>query len=146
MSGATMWLLLFAVLMVLEMITMNLFTLWFAGGAIAAALLACMGVSFKVQLLTFAGVSLVLLFLVRPVTVKRFNKKRTQAAAESMIGRQAIVISEINNRQGIGQVTVGEKEWSAKNRNEEEILPVGSVVIVRDVKGMRLIVEEKKQA
>lgn len=144
MSGATAWLLLFAVLMVLEMITMKLWALWFAGGAIAAALTACFRVSFTVQLLVFAGVSAVLLFWVRPTAVKYFNKKRTQASAEKMIGRQAIVISEIDNRQGIGQVTVGKKEWSAENQNGEETLPVGSVVIVRDVKGKRLIVEEKK--
>lgn len=144
MNGATTWFLLFAVLMVLEIITMNLWSLWFAGGAIAAALAACLKAPFPVQLLVFAGVSLVFLFFVRPTAVKYFNKKRAQASAEKMIGRQAIVISEINNRQGIGQVTVGEKEWSARSRNEEETLPIGSVVIVRDVKGMRLIVEEKK--
>ena len=37
---------------------------------------------------------------------------------ESMIGRQAIVTSEIDNLQGIGQVTVGGQEWSARTEKD----------------------------
>ena len=62
--------------------------------------------------------------------------------AESLVGQQAIVISEVDNLQGIGQVTVGGREWSARSINEGRQLPVGSVVVIRAISGVKLIVEE----
>ena len=144
MSGAAIWLILFAAFMIFEMITMSLTTLWLAGGALAAAAAYGLGAPLWLQLVLFAAVSPLLLFLLRPVAVKYFNTDRVQASARRLIGRQVIVISEINNRQGTGQVTVDGKEWSAGSIREKEVLPVGSVAVVREVKGMRLIVEEKQ--
>ena len=53
------------------------------------------------------------------------------------------MISEIDNLQGIGQVTVGGQEWSARSVKDDVQLPVGSVVVVRSVSGVKLIVEDK---
>ena len=64
---------------------------------------------------------------------------------ESMIGRQAIVVSEIDNLQGIGRVTVGGQEWTARTEQEGLILKEGTVVVVKEVKGVKLIVEERKE-
>ena len=63
---------------------------------------------------------------------------------ESLIGQQAIVISEINNLQGIGQVTVNGQEWSARSTDEEAAIPVGCVVIIERVSGVKLIVTPKQ--
>ena len=65
--------------------------------------------------------------------------------AESLVGKQAIVISEIDNLQGIGQVTVGGQEWSARTTRDGITLPVGSVVIIRAISGVKLLVEEKPE-
>ena len=54
------------------------------------------------------------------------------------------MISEVDNLQGIGQVTVGGQEWSARTTEEGITLPVGSVVVVRAISGVKLMVEEKK--
>lgn len=60
-----------------------------------------------------------------------------------MIGKQAIVISELDNLQGIGQVTVGGMEWSARREEtgENKPIPVGSVVEIVAVSGVKLIVK-----
>lgn len=60
------------------------------------------------------------------------------------MGKQAIVIGEIDNLQGIGQVTVGGMEWSARGSADGIKLPVGSVVNIVAINGVKLIVEEKK--
>ena len=62
---------------------------------------------------------------------------------ESLVGKQAIVISEIDNLQGIGQVTVGGREWSARTTVDGIKLPVGSVVMIRAISGVKLMVEKK---
>ena len=75
--------------------------------------------------------------------MKYYNSDRVKTNAESLVGKQAIVISEIDNLQGIGQVTVGGQEWSARTTEEGITLPVGSVVIIRAISGVKLMVEEK---
>ena len=143
MSEVTIWLAVLVVCVGIEIATMGLTTIWFAGGALVSAILAALNAPLWLQIVAFFVVSLILLYLTRPVAVKYFNKDRVKTYVESLIGRQAIVISEIDNLQGIGQVTVGGQEWSARSVKDDVQLPVGSVVVVRSVSGVKLIVEEK---
>ena len=143
MSEVTIWLAVLVVCVGIEIATMGLTTIWFAGGALVSAILAALNAPLWLQIVAFFVVSLIRLYLTRPVAVKYFNKDRVKTNVESMIGRQAIVISEIDNLQGIGQVTVGGQEWSARSVKDDVQLPVGSVVVVRSVSGVKLIVEEK---
>ena len=144
MNLTTIWLIILVVCIVVELITMGLTTIWFAGGALIAAIAAALSLPLWLQILLFLAVSLALLYLTRPVAVKYFNKDRVKTNAESLVGQQAIVISEIDNLQGIGQVTVGRQEWSARSTDDNKKLPVGSVVIIRAISGVKLIVEEKE--
>jgi len=144
MNLTMLWLIIFVVCIGVELATMGLTTIWFAGGALIASVVAAVDAPIWLQVVLFFGVSFVLLYFTRPVAVKYFNKDRVKTNVESMIGKQAIVISEINNLQGIGQVTVGGIEWSARTVQEDITLPVGSVVVVRAISGVKLIVEEKK--
>lgn len=144
MNFATIWLIVFVICIIIELITLGLTTIWFAGGALAAAVGAALGAPLWLQALLFGAVSLVLLYFTRPVAVKYFNKNRVKTNAESLVGRQAIVISEIDNLQGIGQVTVGGQEWSARTTREGVKLPTGTVVVIRAISGVKLMVEEKE--
>lgn len=137
------WLAVLVLLVVIELLTMGLTTIWFAGGALAATLASLLGLPLTIQIILFLVVSGLLLFFTRPIAVKYFNKDRVRTNAESLVGRQAIVISEIDNLQGIGQVNVGGMEWSARSRDENITLPVGAVVVVLAIDGVKLIVEEK---
>ena len=143
MNLMTIWLIVFVACIVIEIITMGLTTIWFAGGALIAAVAAALNAPLWLQIVLFIAVSLSLLYFTRPVAVKYFNKDRVRTNAESLVGKQAIVISEIDNLQGIGQVTVGGQEWSARTTIEGITLPVGSVVIIRAISGVKLMVEEK---
>ncbi|MCM1125392.1 MAG: NfeD family protein [Lachnospiraceae bacterium] len=144
MNMTTIWLIIFVVCIVIEIISMGLTTIWFAGGALVAAVISAIGAPLWLQIAAFAVVSLVLLYFTRPIAVKYFNKDRVKTNAEGLVGKQAIVISEIDNMQGIGQVTVGGQEWTARTTEEGITLPVGSVVIIRAISGVKLMVEEKK--
>ena len=143
MNLTTIWLVVFVACIAIEIITMGLTTIWFAGGALVAAIGAAMGAPIWLQAVFFGAVSLVLLYFTRPVAVKYFNKDRVKTNAESLVGKQAIVISEIDNLQGIGQVSVNGQEWSARTVEEGVTLQTGSVVVVRAISGVKLMVEEK---
>lgn len=139
------WLVVLVALVVIELLTMGLTTVWFAGGALVATVAALFHAPMALQVILFLLVSALLLFFTRPLAVKYFNKDRVRTNAESLVGRQAIVISEIDNLQGIGQVNVGGMEWSARTRTDGEKLPVGAVATVLAIDGVKLIVEERKE-
>ena len=138
---AVWWIFIFAVLVVVELITMGLTTIWFAGGALIALIFSIIGLPVWMQFAVFIVGSGLLLYFTRPIAVKYFNKTRTKTNIEAKIGKQAIVISEIDNLQGIGQVKVEGMDWSARSFNGEPI-KVGEVVVVKRVEGVKLIVEK----
>ncbi|MCL2051458.1 MAG: NfeD family protein [Lachnospiraceae bacterium] len=137
------WLILFVVFVLVELATMGLSTIWFAGGALVATIASAFGLPIPLQVILFLTVSILLLYFTRPIAVKYFNKDRAKTNIESYVGREVIVISEIDNLQGIGQVTLGGQEWTARTTNNAVTLPIGAVGIVKAVDGVKLIIEEK---
>lgn len=144
-SQSLFWLSILVLCIVIEIATMGLTTIWFAGGALVAAILAMLSVPFPVQVVSFILVSFILLLFTRPVAVKYFNKDRVRTNVESLIGQEAIVVSEIDNLEQAGRVTLQGKEWTARTEKNGMKIPVGSVVIVKSIDGVKLIVEERKE-
>ena len=138
------WLAALVVFIVIEIVTMGLTTIWFAGGALIALLLALANTPMIVQAIVFLVVSMILLICTRPLAVKYFNQKREKTNVDSMIEKQAIVLKEINNLQETGKVSLGGMEWSARAYENNAIIPVGAVVEIKEVRGVKLIVKEVK--
>lgn len=90
------WLIIFIVLIVIELLTMGLTTIWFAGGALAALLMSVLGFGMPVQVVVFIIVSVLLLVLTRPIAVKYFNQNRQKTNVESLIGQQALVLEDVD--------------------------------------------------
>ena len=141
----TLWLVVLIVSIGVEVATLGRTSIWFAGGAVVTVIVAAFHGPVWLQILLFFAVSLLLLFFTRPVAVRYFNKDRVRTNVESMIGRQAIVTSEIDNLQGIGQVTVGGQEWSAISEGDGIGLQPGTVVDILAVSGVKLIVKVDPQ-
>lgn len=139
------WLAVLFVCIVIEIATMGLTTIWFAGGALIAAVLAMVKAPLWLQVTAFFVMSVVLLLFTRPVAIRYFNKNREKTNIDSLIGMQAIVISEIDNIQGIGRVQVDGKEWTARTVAGKVTIPVGTVVIIKEIDGVKLLVEERKE-
>ena len=140
------WLIILILAIIVEVISLGLTSIWFAGGAIVAILATLLHANVPIQVALFVISSLLLLYFTRPLAVKYFNKDRIKTNVETLIGRQAVVISEIDNLQGIGQVTVGGQEWSARSVDERKQIPVGAVVEIIAINGVKLIVRDCMQA
>jgi len=134
------WLVLLICCIVIEALTMGLTTIWFAGGALIAIFAALLQAPIFIQVILFFLVSLLLLFFTRPLAVKYFNKDRVKTNVESMVGRQAIVTGLIDNVHGMGKVTVAGQEWSARSCDDSVQIPVGAVVNISAISGVKLIV------
>ena len=114
-SIAVMWLILLGVLLVVEIITLGLTTIWFAGGALAAFLAALAGGPLWLQIILFFAVSILLLIFTRPIAIKYMNKNVSKTNVDSLPGEKAVVIKTIDNLRGTGQAVVNGLEWSAKS-------------------------------
>ena len=73
MLAVFLWLLAAAIFIVIEIVTLGLTSIWFAGGSIVAAIGAAFQLDFLVQLILFAIVSVLLLIFTRPI-VNKFIK------------------------------------------------------------------------
>ena len=137
------WLAILVILLIIELITMGLTTIWFAGGALAAFLISLFYGSWPVQIMVFLSVSILLLLLTRPLAVKYINRNRTRTNADSLIGLEAIVTETIDNLAFQGQVQVSGQEWSARALMDSEKIEKGSCVRILEIRGVKLIVERR---
>lgn len=140
------WLLLAAIFIVIEIITLGLTTIWFAGGAFVAAIAAAGGANLVIQIILFVVVSVVLLFLTRPIAVKHLNANTEKTNAEALVGAKAVVLEEINNLKETGKAKVNGMEWTARAKSDDEIIPVDSMVTITEISGVKLIVEKVADA
>jgi len=123
-----------------EMATMGLFLLPFALGALIAGVLAFVGVNFAVQLVVFALVSIVVFAAFRPLAHRLDQSSDDHGVgAKRLVGAAAVVLEEITAGQ-VGMVRVGAEEWRAVAADDEPI-PAGAQVTVREIQGTRAIVE-----
>ena len=141
---AIFWLVLFVILLIIEIFTMGLTTIWFAGGSLLAFVLAYVGFGLPVQIIVFLLASIILLVLTRPIAVKFFNKERQKTNAESLIGQKAVVLERIDTLHGTGRAEVNGMEWSAKTDEPGEIIEAGTIVIIEGIQGVKLIVKKEE--
>ena len=141
-SPTMIWLVIVVVAIVIEIATMGLTTIWFAGGALVAFLLSLANMPLGLQIAAFLIVSIVLLYFTRPIAVRYFNKDRVRTNSEALVGQQAIVVSDINNIEGLGRVLIQGKEWTARAAVDGEKIPAGAVVEVSAIEGVKLLVKQ----
>lgn len=139
----TFWLIVFVALLVIEIATMGLTTIWFAGGALVSFLAAYIGFGVGVQVAVFLIVSILLLVLTRPIAVKFFNQERQKTNADSLIGQKAVVKEAIDIIQATGRVEVNGMEWSAKTE-EPGVIEADTIVVIKGIQGVKLIVEKEE--
>lgn len=135
------WLFVVVVMAIIEIITLGLTTIWFAGGALVAFIASLFGAGFVIQVALFIVVSVALMAVTRPLAVKYLNKDRVKTNAESLIGKFAVVKEEIDNLNARGQVSVDGQEWTARSL-EEKIIPQDATVEIVKISGVKLLVKE----
>lgn len=139
------WLIAFVLLLVIEIITVGLTTVWFAAGALAAFIVSLITSNILVQILVFLIVSLGTLFMIRPVAVRYLNQNREKTNVDSIIGRSAIVTGAIDNLRAEGTVNVSGQEWTARSVDDSVKIAKDSRVKIIKIQGVKLIVEEEKE-
>ena len=141
MPNDILWLFAVILFVIIECLSYQLISIWMAFGAIAALIVCWLGGNFTVQFIVFAIVSVLLIILTRPLCKRFINAKTERTNADRIIGKKAIVISEISNIKNQGSVRVNGMEWSARSDNNEKI-SVGETVEIVKIEGVKLIVRK----
>jgi len=138
LEGIKMWLVLFVLLLVVELLTVNLVCIWFAIGALAAGLVSYFIDNMMIQVLIFIIISIIVLLLTKPFVEKLRKGKVVPTNLDRVIGKIGIVTEEITKLEP-GEVKVDGKRWSALSNGKIE---VGSKVEILSIDGVKLHVKE----
>lgn len=128
---------------ILEAVTAQLVSIWFVIGAIGAFVAALFDASVTVQVIIFIAVTIVALIVTRPLVKKFVHPKKQATNADRVLNQKGIVVEEINNIKATGQVKVDGKVWSARS-TDNSIIDVNEEIIIKEISGVKLIVERTK--
>ena len=135
-----LWLLVAVIFGVIEAATVQLMSIWFAVGAVAAMAAALLGVGVWGQVVVFLVVAAVVVVFTRPLVKKVLRVGQVHTNADSLIGRIGAVTVDIAGPGEVGRVLVDGQDWSAIS---EDGCPVarGEKVLVKAIEGVKLVVE-----
>lgn len=140
-NGWVLWLIVMAVLIVVEVLTLDLTFLMLSIGSLAAA--AVSGFDFGswiVQIVVFVVISLLLLFVVRPPLIARLQRgpgREGLSNADRLPGSQCTVLEPVSEATGL--VRLHGDVWSARTSGPE--IAQGETVFVHRVDGATVVVD-----
>ena len=132
--GVLFWIILLVIFLILEAITYGLVSIWFAAGALVSAVL-----SLFIDDLT--------LYFLRPYMVDSLKdlRFRNRTGILTYVGQKAKVIEDIDNLSENGRVDYKGQSWAARSVDDNKKISKDAVVVIRDIKGVKMIVEEVKE-
>ena len=134
------WIIIFLVLVVIEAVTVDLVSIWFAIGALVCSFVALVTDSLFIQLMVFVLVSIITLLCTKSFVSKVKTRKEVPTNLDCIIGFTGVVTEKITNNGG--EVVVVGKRWSAVSTNE---IDVGSKVEILAIDGVKLRVRLKEE-
>lgn len=140
------WLIVAALAVLAEVLSVNFVLLMFAGGALAAAAADAMGASLPVEVLVFALVSTLLLVVARPPLLHRLDRggPAQPTGVAALVGRAADVVDEVDSFGG--QVKLAGEVWSARTEAPGLVIPAGARAYVLRIDGATAVVAPEPPA
>lgn len=146
---AILWLIVIVGCIVVEILTLGLTSIWFAGGALVAFVAALLSAPIWLQIVLFMGAAALMLVFTRPWARTYINQSTVKTNYESMEGRIGEVTEPIDNLKGTGCVRIAGQDWTARTAEGIGNIPAGSKVTVERIEGVKVIVtpivEEEKE-
>ena len=135
------WLMVAIILIIIELATINLTTIWFIISALITMFLSFIITNVFIQFSIFVLLGIVLLITTRPILLKYFDKSKIKTNVYSLIGTRGIVIEDIRGKE-YGVVKVEGKIWTAFS--EEEIKKDTYIKVV-SIEGNKLEVKTEEE-
>lgn len=139
MKMAFLWLALAVFLGIIEACTVQLVSIWIAGGAVGATIIAACGFGMGTQIGVFLAVSVILLIATRPFVKKFTDAAKEKTNADRIIGQKVIITEKVDNIASTGKTVINGVEWTARS-DDGRVLEKGSIAVVKKIEGVKLIV------
>ena len=130
---------------IVEAATVNMVSIWFVGGSLAALVCDLLGVNVWIQIAAFLVTAGILLAALRPFVRKFVSPNKTATNADMAIGRQAYLTETVDNLRGTGALKLDGKVWSVRSANDT-VLEKDTLVTVVKMEGVKLYVEPARTA
>jgi len=137
-----LWIAVMVIMIAVEATTVSLVSIWFAGGALCALIVALFGGNIWLQLIAFLVVSSVLLACLWPLRNKLLRRRIQPTNADRVIDMTAVVVEDVDNIAAVGAVQVDGKIWTARS-SDGSPLYTGELVTVERIEGVKLYVSKK---
>ena len=140
-----MWLIVALIFGIIEIATVNFYTIWLAIAAVITAILSVFGLGIPGQILAFSLISLLLVLLSEAIVRKVIfgGRQEIKTNIDALKGQEGIVTFKIDNRKGEGIVKIRGTDWSARSDDDESI-PERTIVIIQRIEGVKVIVKPKE--
>ncbi len=132
------WLTVVLLLSFIEVITVNLVTIWFVASALVSLVLSFFDISFYVQFGVFVILGVILLITTRKKLEHMLDKNKQKTNLDRVVGMEGIVTEKIS-KNNPGEVKVDGKRWTAIS---DKTIEEGKTVKILKIEGVKLIVEE----
>lgn len=136
-----LWAIVLVITVILEFATTQLVSIWFSAAALICFICELLGMPFEGQLAVFVLSSAVLLILSRPLLKKFSRKGFTPTNSDADIGKLVTIIEDVIPSQSKGRASLDGVDWIAVSADGSEI-PAGSMAVVKNISGAKLIVEK----
>ena len=139
-----LWLAALVFFIIVEAATVQMVSVWFMAGSIAALLASLLNAGLFVEIVVFVLVSAVALLVLRPIAKRRLEAAKVPTNADMAIGGVGIVTEDIDNDSARGRVSINNLSWAARSR-EDELIKKGEKVRINAISGVKLIVSPIKE-
>ena len=135
-----LWLGIVILLVVIELATINLTTIWFVISGIITLILSLFIDNLFIQMLVFVLGGVILLLTTRKILLKYLKPRNIKTNIDRIIGMKGIALTEINENSG--EVKVDGKRWTAI---ADETIPVDSTVKILEINSTKLKVKRMEE-
>ncbi len=133
------WAIVTGAFLLLEAVTVAMTSLWFAVGALAALLIAALGLPLWLQIAAFVLVSTLCFALLYPRLKSYLHRNKQATNADMAIGKTCIIVDPVDNLAATGSASLDGKTWTARSADDEPI-PAGERARIEAIEGVKLIV------
>ena len=136
------WLAILILSTVLELVSLQMVSIWFTFSSVVAVILDLCGVTIWVQILVFCALALVLLVSLRRFSLKYLLKgDKTKTNVDSMLNNSYKLLESIDDEKA-GSIKVNGVVWTATSTEKIE---AGEKVVVTKIDGNKLIVKKLEE-
>jgi membrane protein implicated in regulation of membrane protease activity len=140
LSMSAIWTIIIVMSIIVEALTINLVSIWFAFGALVALISDQMSVPTHIQIILFTVISVIIIAITRPIAKKYLKGRITKTNLDRAIGKHCLVTETITPDKK-GEAKVMGNLWLATSL-DNEVIQAGEYGEVVSIEGAHVVLRK----